>query len=145
MDAVDCLTEALAGLRTNRPTLSIARAEALAQAGLPEQASQQLRSAVQEPAGRADQPWSLVARVSRVQALIAVGRHDQNLALRRFDEAAAVWERLVPSGSTLSSEGYVASLVDLGRPPVVGLVEPARELARIHSERDRLSVAARTR
>ena len=30
-----------------------------------------------------------------------------------------------------AGEGYLASLVDLGRPPIVGLVEPARELARI--------------
>jgi hypothetical protein len=31
-------------------------------------------------------------------------------------------------------EEYMAALVDLGRPPVVGLVEPARELARVEAE-----------
>jgi hypothetical protein len=40
-----------------------------------------------------------------------------------------------PSVTTATSEGYFANLVDLGRPPVVGLVEPARELARIERER----------
>jgi hypothetical protein len=33
------------------------------------------------------------------------------------------------SGAT--AEGYTATLVDLGRPPVAGLVEPQRELARV--------------
>jgi hypothetical protein len=35
---------------------------------------------------------------------------------------------------TAAADAYMAILVDLGRPPVVGLVEPARELARISEE-----------
>jgi hypothetical protein len=34
---------------------------------------------------------------------------------------------------------YLASLVDLGRPPVIGLVEPDRELAAIARLRDELA------
>jgi hypothetical protein len=32
------------------------------------------------------------------------------------------------------AEEYLAALVDLGRPPIVGLVEPDRELARVMGE-----------
>jgi hypothetical protein len=42
--------------------------------------------------------------------------------------------------SAYTAEGYLANLVDLGRPPVVGLVEPARELTRI--SRDRAALAS---
>jgi hypothetical protein len=73
--------------------------------------------------------------MSRVQALIATGSGDRLLAVRRYEEAEAAWRRILPSVTTATSEGYFANLVDLGRPPVVGLVEPARELARIERER----------
>ncbi len=39
----------------------------------------------------------------------------------------------------LTSEGYLANLLDLGRPPVLGLVEPQRELDRIQALRDGLA------
>jgi hypothetical protein len=45
---------------------------------------------------------------------------------------------MLPSVTTATSEGYFANLVDLGRPPVVGLVEPTRELTRIERERANL-------
>jgi len=38
----------------------------------------------------------------------------------------------------LTSEGYLANLLDLGRPPVLGLVEPQRELDRIQALREEL-------
>ena len=66
-----------------------------------------------------------------VQALIAAARGDDHAGPRRFDEAAAGWHRMRGLGVGDTAEGYLANLVDLGRPPVVGLVEPARELARI--------------
>jgi hypothetical protein len=44
-----------------------------------------------------------------------------------------------------TADGYLAGLVDLGRPPVVGLVEPARELTRIEHERAALATAAHQR
>jgi tetratricopeptide (TPR) repeat protein len=138
-EAAELLAEALAGpAQISRPAAAIARAEALARAGDIESAKAQLRAAVTEPVRRADQPWSLVPKISRVQALIAIGSGDRELAARRYREAEVAWRRMLPSVTTATSEGYFANLVDLGRPPVVGLVEPARELARIERERANL-------
>jgi hypothetical protein len=61
--------------------------------------------------------------------------------MRRLDEARSAWKRVLPQVGTLTSEGYLANLLDLGRPPVLGLVEPQRELDRIQALRD--SLAAR--
>jgi hypothetical protein len=135
------LGEALAGgAQVSRPAAAIARAEALARAGEVSAARDQLRAAVVEPVQRSDQPWSLVPNMSRVQALIAAASGDHRLASRRYDEAADAWRRLIPSVAAATAEGYFANLVDLGRPPVVGLVEPTRELARIEHERSQLSL-----
>jgi DNA-binding SARP family transcriptional activator/tetratricopeptide (TPR) repeat protein len=141
-EAADRLGEALdGGLASWRPSTSLARAEALALAGNPEAALAQLRSALEEPTCPADQPWSLLPRVSFVQAVIAVARDDPDEAMRRLDEARSAWKRVLPQVGTLTSEGYLANLLDLGRPPVLGLVEPQRELDRIQALRD--SLAAR--
>jgi len=135
-EAAELLAEALAGpAQISRPAAAIARAEALARAGDIEGAKAQLRAAVSEPVREGDQPWSLVPKISRVQALIAIGSGDRDLAALRYQEAEVAWRRMLPSVSTATLEGYFANLVDLGRPPVVGLVEPARELARIDRER----------
>jgi len=75
----------------------------------------------------------------RHPGLIAAARGDIPLAHKRFDEAAAGWRRLLAAVASVTAEGYLATLVDLGRPPVIGLVEPARELARV--ERDRAALA----
>jgi hypothetical protein len=69
--------------------------------------------------------------MARVQGLIALARGDRALARRRLDEAAASWRRhLRPDAGA----EFVASFVDLGRPPVVGLVEPEWELRRLTAE-----------
>jgi hypothetical protein len=99
----------------------------------------QLRAALEEPTAPADQTWSLLPRVCFVQALIAVARDDAPEAVRRLDEARAAWDRLLPRVGALTSEGYLANLLDLGRPPVLGLVEPQRELDRIQVLRDGLA------
>jgi hypothetical protein len=65
------------------------------------------------------------------QALSARARGDHALAERRLDEAEAQWRRLAPD----STRDYMASLVDLGRPPVTGVVDPAAELERVREER----------
>lgn len=44
-------------------------------------------------------------------------------------------------GLTDAGEGWVANIVDLGRPPVLGLLEPARELERIQAELAQLATA----
>ena len=124
---------------------ALARAEALARAGDAEAAATQLRAAALEPVGRADQPWALVPRMAGIQGLIAAARGDIPLARKRYDEAARGWRRIAASAAANTAEGYLANLVDLGRPPVVGLVEPARELTRIEHERDALTSATQPR
>jgi hypothetical protein len=72
-----------------------------------------------------------VPRIAWVQGLIARSRGDRTLARRRFEEAASGWRSMLDTASGATAEGYTATLVDLGRPPVAGLVEPQRELARV--------------
>jgi tetratricopeptide (TPR) repeat protein len=142
-EAAALLGEALdGGLVAWRPSTSLARAEALALAGEPDAALTQLRAALQEPTSPSDQTWSMLPRVCFVQALVALARQDGAEAVRRLDEARAAWERLLPGAGALTSEGYLANLLDLGRPPVLGLVEPQREVDRIHALRDRIAPRA---
>ena len=86
-----------------------------------------------EPVGTADLPDMLVARLARLQGRVALARGDAELALRRLDEAERGWRRrLAPAAS---GDLFAATLVDLGRPPVAGLVEPGVELARTLADR----------
>ncbi len=86
-----------------------------------------------EPVGPADMPEALVPRISRVQGLIAAARGEPEAAARHLDEAERGWRRM--AGPPASGEAYAAILVDLGRPPVAGLVEPERELERLAADR----------
>ncbi|MFI5894062.1 ATP-binding protein [Actinoplanes sp. NPDC051513] len=132
--AAALLAEALDGRApVSRPSAGLHRAEALALAGDATAAAAQLRAAMLEPVGRADQPWALVPRIAWVQGLIARSRGDLALARRRFEEAAEGWRSMLGAVSGATAEGYTAALVDLGRPPVAGLVEPQRELARVRN------------
>lgn len=130
-DAATHLEVALdADARISRPATRLARAEALAGSGDPHEATAELRRAALEPVGPADQPWALVPRMARVQGLIALARGDLAEARRRLTEAADSWQRCAapaPGGELM------VNFVDLGR-PVVGLVEPGRELARLRAE-----------
>lgn len=140
-EATDLIGTALAaGAEVSRPAAALAQAEALARAGDADAATGALRAAALEPVGRADQPWALVPRMAGIQGLIAAARGDVPLALRRYDEAERGWRRMLRAVVETTADGYLANLVDLGRPPVVGLVEPARELARI--ARDRAALPA---
>jgi tetratricopeptide (TPR) repeat protein len=141
-EAAELLGRALAdGAEVSRPAAALARAEALARAGDAAEAATQLRAAALEPVGRADQPWALVPRMAGIQGLIAAARGNSALAAKRYDEAARGWRRVMSSVAESTAEGYLANLVDLGRPPVVGLVEPARELSWIEHERATLVAA----
>jgi tetratricopeptide (TPR) repeat protein len=138
--AAELLAEALAGDATvSRPMAALRRAEALARLGDATAAAAQLRAAVLEPVGRADQPWALVPRVATVQALIAQASGDSVLARRRFEEAAADWRTAIPSATSATARDYTSTLLDLGRPPVIGLVEPGRELTAIEAALQALS------
>jgi hypothetical protein len=88
-----------------------------------------------EPVRASDQPWALVPRMARVQGLIALARGDRAQARRRLAEAAEGWQRHL--GHNAGAD-FVANFVDLGRPPIVGLVEPGWELRRITAELDEL-------
>ena len=111
----------------SRPLARLARAEALTRLGDYGEAEQELREAVLEPVRASDLPGALVPRLTRLQGLIAAGRGDRSLAIRRLGEAADGWRRL--SAELGEGDAYAAVLADLGRPPVAGLIEPARELA----------------
>jgi tetratricopeptide (TPR) repeat protein len=115
----------------SRPAARLARAEALARFGQAQEAAAEVRRAALEPVRDGDQPWALVPKMTRVQGLIALARGDPALARRRLREAAAVWERHLNHNRGAE---YMANFVDLGRAPVVGLVEPERELRRLAAE-----------
>lgn len=117
------------------------RAEALARLRHSDEAERELRQAVMEPVRPGDWPDTLVARIARVQGLVAAARGDQALAVRRLEEAAQVWRGRV--GAADAGERWSSALADLGR-PVVGVVEPERELARVLEDLEGLAVTTRT-
>jgi tetratricopeptide (TPR) repeat protein len=131
-EAARLLEQALAeGAEVSRPAARLARAEALARSGRPDEAAAEVRQAALEPVRSSDQPWALVPRMTRVQGLIALARGDRAGARRRMTEAAETWRR--HRGHDIGAE-FVANFVDLGRPPIVGLVEPDWELRRLAAE-----------
>jgi tetratricopeptide (TPR) repeat protein len=131
-DAARLLEQALAAdAEVSRPAARLARAEAVARSGRPDEATAEVRRAALEPVRTSDEPWALVPRMARVQGLIALARGDRAQARRRLIEAAACWQRHV--GHNAGAE-FVANFVDLGRAPIVGLVEPGWELSRLAAE-----------
>jgi DNA-binding SARP family transcriptional activator/tetratricopeptide (TPR) repeat protein len=119
----------------SRAATRLRLAEALAASGQADRAESELRNVVLEPVTPSDFPAALVARMSRVQALIASARGDAALAEERLAESVAGWQRIARTqDSAHTGAGYVATLIDLGRPPVSSLVEPARELAIVSAE-----------
>jgi DNA-binding SARP family transcriptional activator/tetratricopeptide (TPR) repeat protein len=108
------------------------RAEALARLGRPDEADAEIRAAVLEPVRPSHRPAVLVARMAYTQALSARARGDRSLAETRLAEAAGHWRRL--GGNFDASRDHSAALVDLGRLPVTGVVDPDAELARIATE-----------
>ncbi|MGB9183660.1 MAG: hypothetical protein WCB67_06310, partial [Solirubrobacteraceae bacterium] len=115
----------------SRPLTRLAVAEALARGGQPDAAAEQIRATVLEPIGASDIPDALVPRLARVQGLVAVARGDRPEAERRFEEALAGWERLLER--SVKADSVSSAVAALGR-PVVGLVEPERELAKVREE-----------
>jgi hypothetical protein len=86
-----------------------------------------------EPVTPADFPDTLVARMASVQAQIAVQRGDFGLAETRLREAERAWRRRTERAGDPGA-GYVAALIDLGRPPISAFVEPDRELAAVTAD-----------
>jgi DNA-binding SARP family transcriptional activator len=130
--AVTMLRESLVpGAPISRPMTRLALAEALARTGQPDVAAEELRETVLEPVRPSDFPEALVPRLARVQGLIALARDDPGEARRRLEESIAGWERLL--ARTIRADSITSVLADLGR-PVVGLVEPERELERARAD-----------
>jgi len=130
--AAQLLSQAMAeGAQVNRPATRLALAEALARSGASRQAAAEVRRAALEPVRSGDQPWALVPRLTRVQGLIARAQGDRAQARRRLTEAARGWQRHLRHDAGAE---YLANFLDLGRPPIVGLVEPAWELRRLTAE-----------
>jgi tetratricopeptide (TPR) repeat protein len=131
--AADLLGEALAGdPPIVRAETRLRRAEALARAGRPDEADAEIRLATQEPVRPSHRPAVLVARMAFAQALSARARGDTALAERRLEESAAQWRRLATERHR--GADHLANLVDLGRPPITGVVDPPMELDRIAAE-----------
>lgn len=118
-------------INVNRPAARLARAEALAACGEVDAARAEVRAAVLESVRPGDQPWALVPRMARVQGLVALAAGDPATGRKRLTEALDGWHRLVRPAA---GEELFATFVDLGRPPIVGLVEPAREIERLLGE-----------
>lgn len=115
----------------SRPLTRLARAEALVRGGSAEQAAAELRATTLERLHASDFPETLVPRLTRVQGLIAAERGEPELAIRRLHEAVAGWEHQLER--SLAGDEMATVLADLGR-PVVGLIEPERELRRVRDE-----------
>ena len=88
-------------------------------------AAGEVRRAAMEPVR------ALVPRMARVPGLIALACDDHALARRRLGQAAAGWRHHLQHAA---GAHYVANFVDLGRPPIVGLVEPEWKLRRLTAE-----------
>ena len=118
--------------RVQRAEARLRRAEALARLGRADEADAEIRAAVLEPVRPSHRPAVLVARMAFVQALSARARGDRGLAETRLAEAEGHWRRL--AGNFDASHDHSAALVDLGRLPVTGVVDPGEELARVATE-----------
>ncbi len=109
-------------------------AEALVRAGDLDAAARHLEWVPFEPIGPTDLPETLVPRVELVEALMAAARGELAPALRRLSSAEAAWRRMLCADGA-PVDPFAASLVDFGRPPVGGQVEPGVELGRVLAER----------
>jgi tetratricopeptide (TPR) repeat protein len=118
----------------SRAQALLARAEALVALGRLDEAEAALRATALAPIGRADFPHTLVMRLERLQGLVAAGRGEHELARRRLRESAEGWRQLLQADASGVANGWTATLVDFGRVPVAGLVEPARELERVEAD-----------
>ncbi|GAB2546810.1 hypothetical protein GCM10027167_60110 [Nocardia heshunensis] len=116
----------------SRPLARLFLAEALARAGHSAEAEAEIEAVALEPMSDSDFPDTLVARMNRVQGLLAARGGDTDLALSRLRAAAAGWRRR--ADAAVVGRRYAANIIDLGRPPLAGLVEPEREYLVVKAE-----------
>ena len=117
----------------SRPLARLLRAQALAGAGDPEAAAEEVGRFPFEPVGSGDLPEALLGLLPRTQAAVEMARGDPERALPRLDEAEEVWRRRLAAAP--EGDVFAAVVTDLGRPPVAGLVEPAVELGLVLADR----------
>ncbi|OLB67391.1 MAG: hypothetical protein AUI10_00230 [Actinobacteria bacterium 13_2_20CM_2_72_6] len=132
-DAVRHLDAALSVPHTryfSRPLARLLLAQARLGTGDAPGADRELDAVPAEPVAAADVPDTLVARMAWIEGLIAARRRDWRLALDRLTEAEETWRRRLGSDPGMQ-DAYAVNLVDLGRPPVAGLIEPRVELCRV--------------
>ncbi len=118
----------------SRPGARLLLAEARLRGGDPAGAERELDLVPAEPVTAADLPDTLVARLVRIEGLLAARRGDRERALTRFTEAESAWRRRLGTDGALG-DAFAMNLVDLGRPAVAGLIEPAVELGRVLADR----------
>ena len=116
----------------SRPLARLHRAEALARVGRCAEAEAEIRAVAMEPVSASDFPDTLVARMNRIEALIAAHAGNYELAASRLQQAADGWQRR--TAQPASGDRYVANLIDLGAPPLSSLVEPDREYRTVMAE-----------
>jgi tetratricopeptide (TPR) repeat protein len=118
----------------SRPVARLLLAEARLRNGDPVGAERELDLIPAEPVTAADLPDTLVARLVRIEGLLAAQRGDHDRALTLFAEAESAWRRRLGIDAALG-DAFAKNLVDLGRPAVAGLIEPAVELGRVLADR----------
>jgi hypothetical protein len=118
----------------SRPVARLLLAEARLRIGDLAGAERELDLIPAEPVTAADLPDTLVARLVRIEGLLAAKRDDPRRALTRFAEAESAWRRRLGPGG-LPEDAVTMNIVDLGRPAVAGLIEPAVELGRVLADR----------
>ena len=118
----------------SRPAARLLLAEARLRTGDLAGADRELDMLPAEPVTAADLPDTLVARLVRMEGLLAAERDDPEGALTRFAEAESAWRRRLGPG-ILPGDASITNVVDLGRPAVAGLIEPGVELGRVLADR----------
>ena len=116
-----------------RATARLRLAESTLLGGDSEGAERELQRVPFEPVAPADIPTALVPRLERLEGLIAAARGDDAKAVRAFGAAEATWRTML--GQAPDGNLFGATVLDVGRVPVAGLIEPALELGRVLAER----------
>ena len=135
---------ALEEARVPRAALRLSAAEAaLGDAG-PAAARAHLERFPFEPVGAGDDPAGLVARLDRVTGLVLLAAGEREAGMAHLDAAVGRWERLLEAARPASEAGeeLLSVMIDLGRPPVAGLSDPAGELEKVRDERARAAGGA---
>ncbi|MTJ65363.1 AAA family ATPase [Nocardia seriolae] len=116
----------------SRPLTRLYLAEALTRDGRTAEAGTALQAIALEPMSDSDFPDTLVARMNRVEGLLAARDGNIELATTRLLAAVEGWRRRATAATV--GRRYAANIIDLGRPPLSGLVEPDREYRLVTAE-----------